>query len=60
MLYNVKRASAEKRVLTLYNVKAKNTFLAIFHIYVIYLQIFMVLNKNSDWQKKKRKKKLAR
>ena len=30
-------------------------FLAIFHIYVIYLQIFMVLAKNSDFGKKKKK-----
>ena len=42
----------------LFNVKVKifcSTFLAVFHIYVIYLQIFMVLGK----KKKKKKKKLA-
>ena len=36
-----------------------STFLAIFHIYVIDLLIFMVLGKNSDFGKKERKKKIS-
>ena len=54
----MKGASAEKRQLTLFSIKAKmfcSTFLAIFHIYAIYLLTLMVLGKNSDFGKKRNK-----